>query len=93
MSKTAPKPPMTQQQRDHRTDQLDPNYGTNGTNPANGKVNGNRGQQLNPNRPARLMFGDREWIDHRQRAQSARLQGWCYNFEGLLAVVQGFPGR
>lgn len=44
-------------------------------------------------RPAILMFGDREWIDHRRRAQSARLQGWCYNFEGLLVVVQGLPRR
>lgn len=50
MSKTATKQPMTQQQRDHRSNQLNPNYGTNGTNPANGKVHGNRGQQLDPNR-------------------------------------------
>jgi hypothetical protein len=39
----------TQQQRDHRGDALNRNTGTNGTNPTNGKGEGNRGKQLNPN--------------------------------------------
>lgn len=50
MSKTTHKTPMTQQQLDHHSNQRNPNYGTTGTNPANAKVNGNRGEQLNPNR-------------------------------------------
>lgn len=50
MSKTATKQPLSQQQRDHHSDQLNPNYGTPGTNPTYSKVNGNRGSQLNPNR-------------------------------------------
>ncbi len=43
------KSPMTQQQRDHHSNQLNPNKGTPGTNPANAQVHGNRGKQLNPN--------------------------------------------
>jgi hypothetical protein len=40
----------TQQQANHRADTLNKNKGTPGTNPANAKVHGNRGAQLNPNR-------------------------------------------
>jgi hypothetical protein len=39
----------TQQQRDHRADALNKNRGSNGSNPANAHVQGNRGKQLNPN--------------------------------------------
>ncbi|WP_169130201.1 hypothetical protein [Aromatoleum evansii] len=49
MSKATQKTTHTQQQLDHRNNQRNPNYGTTGTNPANAKVNGNRGKQLNPN--------------------------------------------
>lgn len=34
----------------HHANQLNPNKGTKGTNPANAQENGNRGAQLNPNR-------------------------------------------
>lgn len=30
----------------HHANQLNPNYGTNGTNPANGHVHGNRSKQI-----------------------------------------------
>lgn len=40
----------TQQQRNDRSRALNPNKGTSGTNHENGKANGNRGKQLNPNR-------------------------------------------
>ena len=40
-------------------------------------------------RPAILMFGDREWIDHRLRAQLARLQGWRNKVERLLVIEVG----
>lgn len=39
----------TQQQRNHRSDALNKNRGTSGTNPTNAQVQGNRGKQLNPN--------------------------------------------
>ncbi|WP_314443199.1 hypothetical protein [Massilia timonae] len=34
----------------HKSDQGNANRGTSGTNPANAKVHGNRGAQMNPNR-------------------------------------------
>jgi hypothetical protein len=37
----------TSQQTNDRANQLNPNYGTNGTNPANGHVHGNRSKQIN----------------------------------------------
>ena len=37
------------QNNNHKANQLNPNKGTSGTNKANGKANGNRGKQLNPN--------------------------------------------
>jgi hypothetical protein len=40
----------TNQNANHHSDQLNSNRGTNGKNPANAHVNGNRGGQLNPNR-------------------------------------------
>lgn len=49
MSKSQQKAPMTQQQRDHHSNQRNPNYGTSGTNPANAAVHGNTGKQRNPN--------------------------------------------
>jgi hypothetical protein len=49
MTKQAKNPPQTQQQLNHRADTLNRNLGTSGTNPANAKVHGNRGKQLNPN--------------------------------------------
>jgi len=36
----------TKQQANHHSNQLNPNYGTNGTNPANGHVHGNRSKQI-----------------------------------------------
>ncbi|MBT0727613.1 hypothetical protein [Rosenbergiella australiborealis] len=48
MNKPA-KAPETQKQSNHRADALNNNKGTSGTNPANAKVHGNRGKQLNPN--------------------------------------------
>lgn len=43
-----------QAQINHRSDALNKNGGTSGTNSTNAKVHGNRGKQLNPNqgRPA-----------------------------------------
>lgn len=38
-----------QQQNNHRSNQLNRNQGSSGSNHANSKVNGNRGKQLNPN--------------------------------------------
>lgn len=35
----------------HKANQKNSNPGTSGNNTANGKVNGNKGAQLNPNRP------------------------------------------
>lgn len=49
MSKSKSKSPMTVQQRNHHSNQLNRNTGTNGANQANAKVHGNRGRQLNPN--------------------------------------------
>lgn len=40
----------TAQQANHHANQLNPNYGTNGTNPANGQVHGNRSKQVNQNK-------------------------------------------
>jgi len=37
----------TDQQTNDRANQLNPNYGTNGTNPANGHMHGNRSKQIN----------------------------------------------
>ncbi len=37
-------------QHNHRSDSLNSNPGTSGTNSTNAKVHGNRGAQLNPNR-------------------------------------------
>lgn len=39
----------TRHQNNDRSNALNPNRGTNGTNHENGKVHGNRGKQLNPN--------------------------------------------
>lgn len=50
MSKTTHKQPMTQQQRNHHSNLLNPNYGTPGTNPVNAKVHGNRGKQMDQRR-------------------------------------------
>lgn len=51
MSKPAKKARSSaQKQNDHRSDQLNRNIGTKGTNITNSKVNGHRGTQLNPNR-------------------------------------------
>lgn len=36
--------------QNHKSNQGNSNKGTSGTNPANGKVHGNRGGQMNPNR-------------------------------------------
>lgn len=36
----------TAQQANHHANQLNPNHGTNGTNPANGHVHGNRSKQI-----------------------------------------------
>jgi hypothetical protein len=33
----------------HKANQANPNRGTTGNNPANAKMNGNRGKQQNPN--------------------------------------------
>lgn len=49
MPKTPQKPPMTQQELDHHSNQRNPNYGTSGNNTSNAAVHGNRGKQLNPN--------------------------------------------
>ncbi len=40
---------LTKAQRDHKSNQSNPNYGTNGVNKTYSKVHGNRGAQLNPN--------------------------------------------
>tara|TARA_R110001606_G_scaffold390216_1_gene556984 strand:+ start:6012 stop:6203 length:192 start_codon:yes stop_codon:yes gene_type:complete len=37
------------QQQNQRSDALNNNRGTSGTNKTNGQVHGNRGKQLNPN--------------------------------------------
>jgi hypothetical protein len=37
------------QQHNNRSDALNNNRGTSGTNPTNAHVHGNRGKQLNPN--------------------------------------------
>lgn len=44
-------PKLTQQQLNNRSDALNKNIGTTGTNPINAKVQGNKGKQLNPNQP------------------------------------------
>ena len=38
---------LTKPQINHRADQLNVNKGTSGNNPANAKVHGNRGKQMN----------------------------------------------
>ncbi|WP_227094798.1 hypothetical protein [Aeromonas veronii] len=38
-----------QHNANHHANQLNSNKGSSGTNPANAKVHGNRGKQLNPN--------------------------------------------
>ena len=53
MSKQSQSKPMTQQQLDHRANQLNTNRGTNGTNAANGQVHGNRGHQIAENQKPR----------------------------------------
>ncbi|CAJ1902611.1 hypothetical protein OPFLODJI_04007 [Aeromonas hydrophila] len=40
---------QNQHNANHHANQLNPNKGSSGTNPANAKVHGNRGKQLNPN--------------------------------------------
>jgi hypothetical protein len=40
---------MSNQNNNHKTNQGNNNKGTSGTNPANAKVHGNRGKQMNPN--------------------------------------------
>lgn len=40
-------------------------------------------------RPAVLMFGDSEWIDHGRSLQLARLQGWRRKVELLLVIEIG----
>lgn len=40
-------------QNNHRSNQLNANKGTSGTNKSNSKVHGNRGNQLNPNHSAK----------------------------------------
>ncbi|MEE4675465.1 hypothetical protein [Pseudomonas viridiflava] len=45
----AQKTNQTTQQQNHRSDSLNNNRGTSGTNPTNAQVHGNRGKQLNPN--------------------------------------------
>lgn len=42
-SKSAQRPT---QDANHHANQLNPNFGTNGTNPANGHVHGNRSKQI-----------------------------------------------
>lgn len=37
------------QQQNHKSDAMNNNRGTSGTNPANAQAHGNRGKQLNPN--------------------------------------------
>jgi hypothetical protein len=39
----------TKQQVNHRSDALNQNKGTSGTNKTNAQVHGNRGKQMNPN--------------------------------------------
>lgn len=39
-----------QKQKDHHSDQMNRNIGTDGTNVTNSKVHGDRGAKLNPNR-------------------------------------------
>jgi len=40
---------MTNQNNNHKNNQGNSNKGTSGTNPANAKVHGNKGKQMNPN--------------------------------------------
>lgn len=40
-------------------------------------------------RPAIMMFGDGEWIDHRLRVQFAQLQAWRNKLERLLVIEIG----
>ena len=43
----------TKQQTNHRSDTLNQNKGTSGTNKVNAKVHGNRGKQMNPNQKSK----------------------------------------
>jgi hypothetical protein len=49
MSKKSTPADSVRQQRNDRSDALNNNRGTSGTNPTNAHVHGNRGKQLNPN--------------------------------------------
>ncbi|MBF8164727.1 hypothetical protein IVE04_26580 [Pseudomonas mendocina] len=49
MSKQPSNSGQQRQQHNHRSDALNNNRGTSGTNPTNARVHGNRGKQLNPN--------------------------------------------
>jgi hypothetical protein len=40
---------MSNQNNNHKGNQVNNNKGTSGTNPANAKVQGNKGKQMNPN--------------------------------------------
>lgn len=40
---------MSNQNNNHKDNQANSNKGTSGNNPANAKVYGNRGKQMNPN--------------------------------------------
>lgn len=40
---------MSNQNNNHKANQGNNNKGTSGTNPANAKVHGNKGNQMNPN--------------------------------------------
>ncbi|MFC3943272.1 hypothetical protein CCU68_25220 [Pseudomonas gingeri NCPPB 3146 = LMG 5327] len=42
-------PSQQRQQQNQRSDALNANRGTSGSNPTNAQVHGNRGKQLNPN--------------------------------------------
>ena len=43
------KSPSSQARNNQRSNALNPNYGTKGTNHSNAHAHGNRGKQLNPN--------------------------------------------
>lgn len=49
MSKRPNSISQQRQQQNHRSDALNSNRGTSGTNLTNAHVHGNRGKQLNPN--------------------------------------------
>ena len=39
-------------------------------------------------RPNILMFGDWDWLEQREQAQSARFNAWLAQLDGLLAVIE-----